>query len=359
MEVCRLTKKRQLCWAALFVAVLFRDIGQLAVAEESSVLSDSSSSTVVPDIPGYRPIYGPFPETGPPLGSAVTLPDEMPILLPEVYDPLSAPRRKLNEFKDGFFQKASFTATWLDQGDLGDVGITELDTFFTVVLPAPTKKMPLFISPGFAVNLLDGPAGPSAPGLSPCWYEVTTEFRWLAMLGTRWGFEFAVIPGIYADDLNRWDQEAFRLKSRATALYKYSATKSVVLGVSYLDRNDINLLPIIGVICKPNDDWRYELVFPQPKVARRFACGPDWDDWCYVAAEFGGDEYSYESVPGMRHRLTYRDLRIQLGLERKQKGGGGRRIEIGYIFDRRFEFDDGIPDYLPDNTVTVRAGFTF
>ena len=74
----------------------------------------------------------------------MTLPDEMPILLPEVYDPLSAPPRKLNEFKDGFFQKASFTATWLDEGDLGDVGITELDTFFTVVLPAPTKKMPLF-----------------------------------------------------------------------------------------------------------------------------------------------------------------------------------------------------------------------
>jgi len=354
-----IVKTRCILWIVLVVTILSNGMLRRGAAEERPISPPPAPSTITLDIPGYQPVYGPFPPGGPPPGSVVTLPDEMPILLPPVYDPPTYTGRKLNEFKEGFFQKASLTATWLEGGGLDDVGITELETFFTVALPAPTRKMPLMISPGFAVRFLDGPAGPGSPVLPPRLYDVTTEFRWLTMIDKRWGIELAATPGIYTDDLDQRDNEAFRLKARGATLFKYNDTKSFVLGASYLDRNDINVLPIVGIICTPNDDWRYELVFPQSKIARRFAHGCDWDDWFYLAAEFGGDEYSYEPVPGTRSRLTYRDVRIRAGVERKRNGGGGRRIEVGYVFDREFQFDNGIPDYKPDNTVTLRAGFAF
>ena len=321
--------------------------------------SSSSPPTIAARFPGYQPIYGPYPVGGPPPGSVVTLPDEMPIHLPPTGDQPRDACRQLSDFKDGFFQKASITATWLDRGDQDNVGISELETFFTIAIPAPTRKMPLMISPGFALRALDGPGTAVTPDLPPRLYDVTTEFRWVTMIQNRWGIELAVTPGIYADDLDQWDEDSLRLKARAATLFKQSPTKSFVLGASYLDRNDISMLPIFGVICTPCSDWRYELVFPRSKVARRFTYGPDWDDWIYVAAEFGGDEYSYQSAPGMRSRLTYRDVRVRIGVERKRDGGGGRRIEVGYVFGRELEFDNGLPDYEPDNTLMVRAGFAF
>ena len=306
---------------------------------------------------GYEPIYTPYPAGGPPPGSVVTLPEEMPMLLPPV-DGMAPEERKISDFKDTFFQKASITATWLDRGDLNNIGINELETFLTVAIPAPTKKAPLMISPNFAVRNLDGPGGAGIPSLPAQLYDAFVEFRWLTMWTEKLGIELALIPGIYSD-FERWDSDALRIKGRVATLYKRTPEKSLILGLTYLDREDFNFLPIVGVLWTPNDCWRYELVFPTPKVAWRFDYGPDWDDWLYVAGEFGGDTYSIELVPGTQDVLTYRDIRVRVGVERKRDGGGGRHFEIGYAFGRTFEFTSGLPDFEPDGTVMVRGGVAY
>ena len=313
--------------------------------------------------PNYRPMFRPYPPGGPPPGSVVTLPDEMPIAISAEEEYLPAEEyvfspRKISEFKNGFFQKASFRSTYVDRGDAGDVGITDLETYLTVAVSAPTKNSPLMISPSFSVHYFDGPSGVGAPALPARVHDAFVEFRWMTMWTQRFGFEVAFIPGIYSD-FERWNEDAVRIKGRVGSLYKWTPDLSFVLGFTYLDREDFNVLPIAGVVWTPNDLWRHEFVFPEVKISRRFDWGPDWDDWLYLAAGFGGDSYSIEQTPGTQDILTYRDIRFGLGMERKRNGGGGRLLEIGYVVSRQFEFVSGLPDYKPDDAIMVRAGFAY
>ena len=74
----------------------------------------------------------------------------------------------------------------------------------------------------------------------------------------------------------------------------------IVGGILYLGRNNIKLLPAVGVLWSPDDDIKLELVFPQPRASYRFAqeCGVDW--WVYLMGEFGkgcGDPQGARYVP--------------------------------------------------------------
>jgi hypothetical protein len=136
-------------------------------------------------------------------------------------------------------------------------------------------------------------------------------------------------------------------------------TLELLFGVMYLNRGDYNVLPAGGVVWTPWEDVRYELLFPRPKVAMRFAAEPGyWEDWCYVSGEFGGDTWLVERA-GIVERMTMRDLRALAGVERKKDGGAGFRIEFGYVFARSFEFDVSATEYEPDDTALVRFGASY
>jgi hypothetical protein len=108
----------------------------------------------------------------------------------------------------------------------------------------------------------------------------------------------------------------------------------------------------------PRDERRYELVFPRPKLAHRIDCGPNFEDWIYLGAEFGGNSYAFLSGT-VTDVVTLRDYRVYLGLERKLNGGAGFRLEIGYAFSRSAEFLSGFPNVNADDTAHVRAGATY
>ena len=312
----------------------------------------------------YQPMDTAFPVSGPPPGSVVTLPEEFPVPLMQLEGDFLAPdgsavtERNISQFKEGFFQKASITTTWLVPGDPANIGVTEVDTLLTVAVPAPNKKMPLLISPGFRARYFDGPAGAGAPPLPAHIYDAFLELRWLAKINDRVGVEVGATPGVYSD-FEQWNSDAWRIKARAGVLYQYKPDKNVVFGIRYLDRPDIDWLPVGGVIWIPTDDWRYEIVFPQSKIARRLSYGPDWDNWCYVAIEWTGGSNSFELVPGVQDQLTFRDIRARIGVERKRDGGGGFQLDVGYVFARKYEFSGGLPIYEPDGTLMVQGGLSY
>ena len=81
-------------------------------------------------------------------------------------------------------------------------------------------------------------------------------------------------------------------------------------------------------------------MFPVPKLAHRIDCGPGYEDWVYVRGDYGGNTFAINSDP-MIDRITLRDYRVLLGLERKLNGGAGFRIEVGYVMGRKIEFSSG------------------
>jgi hypothetical protein len=81
--------------------------------------------------------------------------------------------------------------------------------------------------------------------------------------------------------------------------------------------------------------------------------------WGYVAGEFGGGRWEIERANGAADSVDYTDLRVLVGVESVHVLGLKGHIEVGYVFARRVNFLSDTPDYKPQNTLMLRAGFRY
>jgi len=261
--------------------------------------------------------------------------------------------------RDGVFQKLIFDSTWLASGGDSGFGIVELELETLLGFPCPTRRSPLRVTPGFTVHYLDAPVGADLP---PRLYESTVEFRWWKRFTPQFGMDFGLTTGVFSDFEQSTD-EAFRTPGHIVAMYEWTPTTKFALGVAYLDRDDVNVLPVGGVVWAPNDDFKLKLVFPRPQILRRlYWHGPPTEKvevWAYLYGDFGGDTWAIRRATGANDVLTYRDFRLILGLERKALAGMDARLEVGYVFGREIRYASGIPDIEPSDTVMVSAGLTY
>lgn len=321
---------------------------------------DPTSNYFLPTANGFEPQFERVPSPSAVLPEMIPPPDGGYIEYPTTQQPhwveeLPATAGHVSDHKDGFFQKIAFTGTYIDRGSAGSFGLNELDMSLSVAIPAPTTEWPMLITPAFNVRYLDGPLTPQLPARL---YETYVDFLWVPRLSERWTAIIGVAPSLYSD-FEISTSDAFRMTGKALARYDWVPDQvQLVFGVLYLNRNDVRLLPAGGVIWNPSLDRRYELIFPRPKLAHRIGVGHGYEDWLYVAGEFGGNSWSYERT-GVVDTVTLRDYRALLGLERKMNGGAGYRIEVGYVFSRTAEFESGIPDIAADDTALVRGGVTY
>ena len=285
----------------------------------------------------------PFPES--PLGEVLA--DDEYYLAPQ----------KLSPYKSGFFQKLSLSAAWIgNASDADNLGITEIETFLTVALPAPIKEWPILITPGYNMYFL---AGPGVTDLPPRLNTAYVDFMWVPKPFARTTLVVAVAPSVFSDFESN-DAQMFRVTGKGLVLYDWIPDKlQFVAGVLYLNRDNIRLLPAGGLIWTPTDGQRYELIFPKPKLGVRLNVGLGYEDWVYGTAEFGGNTWSIVRDSGLQDQVTYIDYRILTGYERKLNGGAGYRLEAGYVFGRSITFKSEIGDFDPQSTFILRGGITY
>lgn len=262
-------------------------------------------------------------------------------------------------FRNGIFQKLFFTGTWLPQLDDDSMGFSELETGIVFGVPFFRVTAPLLITPRFAVHYLDGPTAPDLPARV---FDAEVSFRHLRKFGNGpWAMNAAVTLGHYSD-FESSDADAFRVTGQAFAVYESSPATTWVFGVVYLNREDISILPALGVIYEPTPNIKYEAILPRPRIAWRL---PDGERWAYLAGEYGGGVWSIERTPTpaipslTQDLLTYNDYRVLLGIERKITGGLSRRFEVGYVFRRELKFASATPNVRLDDSLFVRGGLTF
>lgn len=298
----------------------------------------------LPPPPGWSPdLFGFNPDIGPVVASYQAA-------APGIVQPALRPH------KSGWFQKLSFTSTWIDDATTAGLSLAELDAFAMLAAPLPTHDWPLVVMPGARARLLDGPPALDLPDEV---YNLYWDFMWLPKLSERWTVIAAVMPGLYSD-FGGGGGDGFRLQGKG--LVRWDAVPrrvQTLAGVLYLDRDDVKLLPAGGVIWTPNDAVRYELIFPRPKLSHRLIQAGDREYWLYVGGEFGGDTWAVTRVNGAADRLTLRDLRLLLGWEQKRDGGAGWRVEAGYVFSRRIEFRSSTQVVKPPDAYLLRAGIDF
>ena len=213
--------------------------------------------------------------------------------------------------KPGAFQQISFTTTWLPRGR-SELGMFDQALQSVFAFPLPTPDSPLILTPAFEVNYLDGPTAPDLPAQL---YDASLQFRYLRKLTPRFGIDLAVTPGWHGDFDDNGSQ-AFRVPACALGAFDWMPElREVVLGVAFLDREDVDFLPVAGLIWTPDDDTRLELIVPKPRIARRFSCCCDVEEWWYIAGEFGGGSYAIRRIDGTQDVATLSDWRLLLGLE--------------------------------------------
>jgi len=371
--------RRRLSWAVVVVALVSagRVDGQVQRLPSVIPVSDAYVARTIshPDSPAEVPqpppeFLSPDPNRA---DSPWQLPDGMryryaPGLRERLfseYDELpSDPSLEMNpdrppDARDGMFQKLVFSSNWLDVGGAQGLGMVEMDLRSVLALPCPTRDSPLIITPGYGISVLEWSGIRDLPSSL---HSAYVQFRFMRRINPRLAIDVAVSPGVFSD-YEQGADEMIRVPGHGAVIWTLSPTAKLVGGVGRFDRLDVDVLPVGGLIWTPNEDTKFEILFPKPKLARRInsydSSSGNISDWLYVAGEFGGSTWAIRRASGANDVLNYRDLRLILGVERKAIGTMDYRFEVGYVFGRELEYGSGTPKVEPSDTVMIRAGMTY
>jgi hypothetical protein len=237
--------------------------------------------------------------------------------------------------KNGMLQRVILTETFLADGnDPSAMGVNDIELKTVLALPLGCLATPLLITPGFGAHYFNGPQTTDVPAHV---YETYLDVRWMRQVSQCVGIDVAVTPGWYSD-FEQSNSDALRIGARGTALVTVSPTFQVAIGAVYLDRDDVPVLPLGGIIWTPNPDLRLDLVAPRPKISRRMLWDCNVSHWAYVAGEFGGGAWAIERANGAEDIFYYRDYRAIVGWERTAIRGLSGRVEAGYVFGRQVDY---------------------
>lgn len=267
-----------------------------------------------------------------------------------------------------FFQNTGMTYTYLGGNGGDEMGLDEIDIHTTAFFPRFLGvDSPLYVTPGFTFDFTDGPSAPVTADVPGALYSAWLDFGWFPRLTPAVGADLNVRVGVYSDFVSV-NSDSVRITGVGAADVILTPNLRAKIGVTYLDRVDIKLLPYVGFVYKPHEYAQYDLIFPKPRAAWYLTTvgAHNTAVWWYVGGEYGGGSWSIDRaqapLAGFADRLDINDIRLFVGLEWICKQGSGARgfAEIGYVFERELEYYLVPADNTSLNdTLMVRAGFAF
>ncbi len=307
-------------------------------------------------LPAQDPYYTPPPPVG-------------PFTLPPV---LATPYRFLHDVKmdyDWFAGHGSSTS---------QLGINDIDFEATFALPMPffQQPEPLLITPGFAFHFWDGPSSnaPGSPDMPPRTYDGYIRADWNPIIAPNaFSAELEASVGVYSD-FSQITSQSVRLMGKGMAVIVIPDTAlSMKIGVWYINRELIKLLPAGGFVWKPSPLTEFDILFPNPKFRQQLYISPDGTDWrWYLSGNYGGGVWTikrsldptnpaYHAENGQIDLVDYDDIRVALGIDFTRPSGIVTGFfEGGYAFDRELNYASGLPSsFDPNGAFYVHAGVSF
>lgn len=183
----------------------------------------------------------------------------------------------------------------------------------------------------FSMHWLDGPGLLPMP---PRLYDLTAAWQRRGELDGGLRYDVGLTAGLYTD-FEDSVREGWRFPGHAVLMLPANSDMDFVLGVDYLDRDDIAALPVAGISLRNVllDDLRLDLVFPRPRIS--WLLSPR--SRLYTAGALGGGTWDVEFPDGSGQLVTSRDYRLSLGLEQRQGEDGLTNLEIAWVFGRQLE----------------------
>jgi len=327
-----------------------------------------------------QPTYGPTPVPG--AAPTATLPGT--ILPPPNWDPYAAPGTQQPGLFPGdpfmpppavpaygqpqptqrLLQELRAEYLWMAGNAYSDFGYNQADLSATFAVPFfYNQQNPFLITPGFTTYFLSCPTVDAPHQLYDAYLDTAWNPQFSPWLGAELGFRV----GVYSD-FQRVTSDAIRYTGHALAVMTLSPTVQLKAGAVYLDRVRIKILPAGGLVWTPNADVRFDILFPNPKISRRFTTYGITDWWIYLRGEYGGDSWSVHgawidtgfvsSTNAMQ--MDYNDIRAALGLEFMRHGGVNGLVEAGVAFDREVRsYPSGPANFYPATTYFLRGSIAF
>ena len=265
-----------------------------------------------------------------------------------------------------FLQGPRLRHAYLGAGDgSDDVAINDTDVSFAFAFPNfMYSSQPLYVVPSFSLHLWDGPLSSSGADLPARAYSGFLDFGWQTDPNRMFGVELGVRVGAFTA-FNTFRNDSIRVLGKGLGSFRLTPATTLKVGVYYLDRNNWKLIPAAGLLWQPNPYTRFDLFFPQPKIARYCRTIGTYDVWGYLSGDYGGGSWTIKRANNASDSVDINDLRVMAGLEwgRSDLIRLGRRtafVEIGYVFDREVKYDKTpLSDFKPDDAIMIRAGFGY
>ena len=179
-------------------------------------------------------------------------------------------------------------------------------------------------------------AGPISSPLPPRLYDFTLGYQVRKKLSDQFSYDLYTSIGAYSD-FEASARDAIRFPSHAVGMFHVNRSMDFVFGIDYLDRNDIAVLPVLGLSLRDVfvRGLRMDLVFPRPRIDYMLS----ETSRIYLAGQMNGGTWQVRFPDGSNPVMTYRDLRLMFGVESTDKDGSLSAWEFGYVFDRNLEFN--------------------
>ncbi len=222
---------------------------------------------------------------------------------------------------------------------------------------------PPFITVGYSFTDIESPPEFDLPQRL---HDVSFGLAWMRRINDKWMARF-MLNTAFASDLNNTGSDAWQVRAGGFAVYRPNERWSFALGALATGRDDIPVIPAVGAIWNPSPKCTVNLMLPNPRIARVLYDSGNRLHWGYIGGGFSGGTWAYDRSSGLADRLTYREWRLVLGWEStppKTPGtfyttGKTLNFEFGYVFGRKFEFDQSFPDLSPSDGWLLRTGVSF
>ncbi|MEZ6134948.1 MAG: hypothetical protein R3C53_08575 [Pirellulaceae bacterium] len=231
--------------------------------------------------------------------------------------------------------------TWLT-GNGDEFGMYSMESFPTLKVGTNSSLM---LGTGF--HFLNGPVATDMP---PRLFDFQLAYQRRKAYSHRLMLDTKVGVGAFSD-FEGSARKGIRFPSHAVGYYQWDPWLVSVLGIEFLDRDDVNLLPVVGFVWRQRDDIVAELVFPRPRIQIKIRDNRA----LYLSGELGGGTWAIERVSDLNDNVSYRDLRLMLGVVKfGDQDDSDSALEIGWAFSRALEYRSALGNYHPDDTFILR-----
>jgi hypothetical protein len=257
-------------------------------------------------------------------------------------------------------ERPRFRHSWIPGGEAFELEIHDAEFTTTLTLPLGAFQ-PLRITPGASFHFWNGPETPATGFDLPSQaYSAFLAIDHVTNPCAAAGLENNFTVGVYSDFENV-NSDSLRFTGTILGWFRVNPMNTVKIGIEYLDRLDIKLLPAFGVFIQPTSDFRFDVYFPRPRLAQRLPNFTGREIWLYVGGEYGGGTWTIERLGPFDDQVDINDVRAFVGLEWQ----GPRQVtgffEAGYVFERELIYASGLPGPRLDlqDSFMLRSGIAF